>query len=232
MADRPSNALSEALGRRLPFGEREIDYLVVAASGEDQLAALPRTLERFPARNVLWAGPPAGGYSARELQKSLALQRVPIITAQKGQALDLGVGARLEVLATGLRGAVLLVEWERFRLLLPVGLDFESMPALMKDRRQGPVTALLLAESGYAPLNPPEWIERWRPQAVLLSVAAGDPDGLAQSAGVGGCERLHPAAHRPGRLDPAEHRWAAGVGGGGEAVRVRRIGGKSNSLTD
>lgn len=73
---------------------------------------------------------------------------------------------------------MLLVEWERFRLLLPVGLDFESMEALMKDRSQGPATALLLAESGYAPLNPPEWIDRWYPQAVLLSVAAGDADGL------------------------------------------------------
>ncbi len=98
-----------------------------------------------------------------EVQKSLARGRIPIITAQKGQTLDLGDGARLEVLAAGLRGAVLLVEWERFRLLLPVGLDFESMQALMKDRSQGPVTALLLAESGYAPLNPAEWIERWRP---------------------------------------------------------------------
>jgi competence protein ComEC len=173
-----SNALSEALGRRLPFGKREIDYLVVAASGEDQLAALPRALERFPVHNVLWAGPPAGGYSARALQKSLASQRIPVITAQKGQALELGEGARLEVLETGLRGAVLLVEWGRFRLLLPVGLDFESMQALMKDSNQGPVTALLLAESGYAPLNPAEWVERWRPQAALLSVAAGDPDGL------------------------------------------------------
>jgi beta-lactamase superfamily II metal-dependent hydrolase len=40
-----------------------------------------------------------------------------------------------------------------------------------------PVTALLLASGGYAPLNPPEWIERWRPQVVLLSVAAGDAQG-------------------------------------------------------
>ena len=45
--------------------------------------------------------------------------------------------------------------------------------ALIKDHCLGPVTALL-ADGGYAPLNPPEWIERWRPQVVLLSVAAGD----------------------------------------------------------
>ena len=173
-----SNLLSEALGRRLPFGERQIDYLVVAATGETQLAALPRVLERFPVQNVLWSGPPAGGYSARLLQKSLAAQRIPVITTQKGQVLDLGSGAKLEVLAAGLRGAVLLVEWDRFRLLLPVGLDFESMQALIKDADQVPVTALLLAESGYAPLNTAGWIDRWRPQAILLSVAAGDPDGL------------------------------------------------------
>lgn len=36
----------------------------------------------------------------------------------------------------------------------------------------------LLAEGGYAPLNPPEWIRRLNPQVVLLSVAPGDRQGL------------------------------------------------------
>jgi len=172
------NALAEALGRRLPFGQRQLDYLIVAGSGEPQLAALPRLLERFPLAQVLWAGAPAAGYSARLLQKSLADQRIPLINAEKGQALDLGQGARLEALAVSRRGAVLLLSWQRFRLLLPVGLDFESMSALLRDKTQPPLTALLLADSGYAPLNPPEWLARWRPQLALLSVAAGDPDGL------------------------------------------------------
>jgi competence protein ComEC len=82
------------------------------------------------------------------------------------------------MLAATRRGAVLLLEWKRFRALLPVGLDFDSLDALMKDARQGPVTALLLAEGGYAPLNPPEWIARWQPQAALLSVGAGNLEGL------------------------------------------------------
>jgi len=33
-------------------------------------------------------------------------------------------------------------------------------------------------ERGYAPANPPEWIDRLRPQVALLSVAADDRDGL------------------------------------------------------
>jgi competence protein ComEC len=119
-----------------------------------------------------------GTYAARELRQVLAEEQIAIVTVQDGQELDLGKGARLQVLSANKRGAVLLLEWDRFRLLLPIGLDFEGMEALVEDKQQGPVTALLLAESGYAPLNPPDWIARWNPQVVLLSVAADDRDGL------------------------------------------------------
>jgi beta-lactamase superfamily II metal-dependent hydrolase len=42
----------------------------------------------------------------------------------------------------------------------------------------GPVTALLLAQSGYAPANPGQWLTTIKPEMMILSVAAGDPDGL------------------------------------------------------
>ena len=37
-----------------------LDYLIVAAAGEEQLAALPRLVERFPPGQVLWSGPRGG----------------------------------------------------------------------------------------------------------------------------------------------------------------------------
>ena len=37
---------------------------------------------------------------------------------------------------------------------------------------------LLLADSGYAPINPPQWIDNIHPQLIILSVAPGDKDGL------------------------------------------------------
>jgi competence protein ComEC len=171
------NLLSDALGRRLPLGAGKLDYLIVGAASEEQLAALPRLVERFPPGQVLWSGPVAGEYSARQLRQALTDLRVPIVDAQAGQILELGQGARLHVLAVEPRGAVLLLEWGDFQALLPVGFDFDSMEALMKDRHLTTMTALLLADGGYAPLNPPEWIERWRPQVALLSVAAGDREG-------------------------------------------------------
>jgi hypothetical protein len=126
---------------------------------------------------VLWSGPQGGGSSARQLQQFLADRNLPLIPAQEGQVLDLGEDASLEVLSVGQRGAVLLLRWKRFSVLLPIGLEFESMEKLQKEPRLTLVTALMLADSGYGPLNPPEWVKRWNPQVVLLSVAAGDREG-------------------------------------------------------
>ncbi|HEX9618424.1 MAG TPA: hypothetical protein VGA03_13510 [Anaerolineales bacterium] len=38
----------------------------------------------------------------------------------------------------------------------------------------GPMSALLLADHGYLPINPPEWIANLRPQVALLNKAAGE----------------------------------------------------------
>jgi hypothetical protein len=127
---------------------------------------------------VLCAGLTHGTRAGRDLRSALSQLGIRPIPDQAGQVLDLGGGARLIVLAVGPRGAVLSLEWESFRALLPVGMDFETLEALQADRTLTPVTALLLADSGYAPINPPEWIKKLKPQVVLLSVVAGDFNGL------------------------------------------------------
>jgi len=57
-------------------------------------------------------------------------------------------------------------------------MDFEALDTLLKRQDLAPLTALLLADSGYAPLNPPELITALQPQVVLLSVAPGNSQGL------------------------------------------------------
>ena len=105
------------------------------------------------------------------------LPKFSCIESRVGAYLCLGQGARLEVLAAGKRGAILLVEWNNFRALLPVGVGFEDLEALRYGRAVGRVSALLLAESGYAPANPPEWIANLNTQLVLLSVSSRDGGG-------------------------------------------------------
>jgi competence protein ComEC len=172
------STLSNQLGRRLSPLNRSLDWLIVAAPQEEQVAALPAVLERFPAEKVLWAGNSEASYPALQLHARLTENSVPIHYATAGDALDLGYGARLEVLSATPRGAVLLVTWGDFRALLPVGLNYASLEALDYGEKVGPVDVLLLADSGYAPLNRADWIGNLQPQAFLLSVAADDEFGL------------------------------------------------------
>jgi hypothetical protein len=72
----------------------------------------------------------------------------------------------------------LLLEWENFRILLPVGMGFDEMETLENGKSIGRVSGLLLADGGFAPLNPPEWISNLQPQVVLLSVSPKDATGL------------------------------------------------------
>jgi len=170
--------LSDELGRRVPTFNRKLDWLVVAATEEDQVAALPRVIERYPPDDVLWSGNVEGSFSARVLADFLTLQDIPVTTAEPDQVLDLGNGAILQVLAVGPRGSVLLLEYKNFRGLLPIGMSFEAMDELRNGASIGPVSVLSLADSGYAPSNPPEWINNLNPELILLSVEAGNKDGM------------------------------------------------------
>jgi competence protein ComEC len=174
--------LSDGIGRRLPPLDRRLDWLIVASTQEEQLAALPRTLDRFPPEEVLWAGNLDASFSSRQLDSWIDERSIPVTQAEVGQEVELGRGAVMRVMAVSPRGCILLVEWGGFRALLPVGVDFDSLEALDEGEAVGPVTLLLLAESGYGPSNPPAWLANLRPQISVLSVAAGDPNGLPAPA--------------------------------------------------
>ena len=174
--------LSDELGRRLPAFNRKLDWLIVAGTEEDDVAALPRVIERYPPEAVLWSGNTQASFSSRVLNEYLSLQDVQVTNAEADQVLDLGEGATMKVLATGPRGAVLLVEWKNFRTLLPIGMSFEALDELRNGAKIGPISVLALADAGYAASNPPEWITNLNPEIVELSVDAADQNGMPDSA--------------------------------------------------
>ncbi|HEX9838921.1 MAG TPA: ComEC/Rec2 family competence protein [Anaerolineales bacterium] len=172
------STLADEMGRRLSSFNRRLDWLIVAGTEEDDLAALPRVIERYPPDAVLWSGNTQASFSSRVLNEYLSLQDILVTTAEPEQVLDLGEGATLRVLTTGPRGAVLLIEWESFRALLPIGMSFEALDELREGAGVGPVSVLALADSGYAASNPPEWITNLNPELVVLSVDAADQNGM------------------------------------------------------
>jgi competence protein ComEC len=177
-----ASMLSDGLGRRLPSFNRRLDWLIIASTQENQLSGLPRVVERIPPSRVLWAGNVEASFSARSLEELFINKGVPVTRAETDSKLDLGEGAILHFLNVNSRGAVLLLEWNEFRALLPVGMNFSVQEELNYGETIKPISLLLIADSGYAPINPPEWINNLNPQLIILSVSAGDPDGLPHEA--------------------------------------------------
>lgn len=173
-----TSLLSDGLGRRLPPFRRQLDWLVVAFPQGKNLASLPRLLDRFPPDQVIWAGPESTTRSVDYLRADLIEREIPVTAAEPGHCLDLDAGASLCFLTVGKRGAILLLAWDHFRAMLPVGAAADDFHALNMGADVGPVNVLMLAESGYAPLLHPEWLANLNPQVVLLSVAPDDPSGL------------------------------------------------------
>ncbi|HSK88014.1 MAG TPA: hypothetical protein VK880_06655, partial [Anaerolineales bacterium] len=170
--------LSDELGRRLPTFNRKLDWLIVAGTEENDVAALPRVIERYPPDVVLWSGNKEASFSAGVLNEYLSLSDIQVVNAEPEQTLELGDGATLRTLTVGPRGAILLIEWQNFRALLPIGMSFEALDELRSGAGVGPVNVLLLADAGYTPSNPPEWIANLNPELVLLSVDAADENGM------------------------------------------------------
>jgi len=173
-----TSELSDELGRRLPFFSRKLDWLIIASTQEEQLAALPRVMERYPPDNVLWSGNVQASFSAQTLDKFFAENGIPVSRAEAGQKLELGGGALIEVQAAGPKGSALLIQYKDFRAFLPIGLSAGMLEELEFGNVVGKVDVLLLADSGYAPSNPPDVVENVNPKLVVLDVAAGDKSGL------------------------------------------------------
>ncbi|HAV79053.1 MAG TPA: hypothetical protein DCX53_17015 [Anaerolineae bacterium] len=170
--------LSDELGRRVSSFDRRLDWLIIAGTDEEQVAALPRVLERYTPDAVLWSGNRQASFSSRVLNEYLVLQSIPVTDMETDQVLDLGEGATLTALTTGPRGAVLLLEYKNFRALVPVGMSFEALDELRYGKSIGPVSVLSLADAGYASSNPEEWILNLNPELIVLSVDAADQNGM------------------------------------------------------
>ncbi|MGD8814834.1 MAG: ComEC/Rec2 family competence protein [Anaerolineales bacterium] len=170
-------ALGDALGRRLPLLHRSMDWILVAGTDDDQVGGLAGVVERFSVGGALLAGPP-GGSAYRRLIETFHAQGVAITRAETGMAMDLGAGAWLGVAHVGERGAVFLIEYGRARVLLCPGADPELVHAMMRDASIGSVSAVLLACGGCEAANPRPWLDHLDPWVTLISVNAGNREGL------------------------------------------------------
>lgn len=181
--------LMEALGGELPAGARRIDLVVLTHGQDDHVSGLVTALERFDVGAVL-AGPLPGSSAAYQAWRdALAQRRLPLRLALAGDRVDLGGGARLEVLAPGarpVRGAgddqndnsvVLRLVYGEVSFLLTGDLGAAGEAALLARGGDLRATVLKVAHHGSDSSTTPSFLAAVRPRLAVVSVGGGNGYG-------------------------------------------------------
>ena len=172
-------AIAAALGRNLPFYDRRVDLVVITHPQSDHFGGMPALLERYDVGSVL-ASPvevDAAGY--RSLRESIREAAVPYREAAAGQAVDLGGGARLSVVAAPERAGdpndasvVLRITMGRASFLLTGDIGTARERALVRSGADLRAVVYKVPHHGSGTSSSPELLRAVDPLVDVISVGA------------------------------------------------------------
>jgi competence protein ComEC len=174
--------IAQALGRVLPASERRIDLMVLTHAQDDHVSGLVEVLQRYEVGAAL-AGPLEGATEAyRAWRDELVSTGVPLFTPQAGQQIDIGDGARIEVLWPDpelLRGTeddfnnnsiVLRVVYDNISFLLTGDLAADGEQALLDTPADLNATVLKVGHHGSDGSTTAAFLDAVDPALAVISV--------------------------------------------------------------
>jgi competence protein ComEC len=177
-------AITNALGRRLPFYDRRIDLVVLTHPQLDHFGGLPAVLERYDVRRLLVS--PLEGESASYRAWAAAVRRssIPHDEAARGQAIDLGDGATLHVLAAPARASdpneasvVIRLQMGAASFLLTGDSGPAAEATLVRSGADLRATVYKVPHHGSATSASAEMLAAVAPLIDVISVGRGNPFG-------------------------------------------------------
>jgi|YelNatPaOPRAMG01_1025707.scaffolds.fasta_scaffold50665_2 competence protein ComEC len=184
-----SQALRVALGRRLPFWQRELDLVLLTETAPTRMAGPVAAIERYRA---LAAGRPGRARTSPQWerwQEILARQGLEPVALGRGARVTLDDGVILEVLFPGpqpLEGVepgarddslVLRISYRAFRALIPGAAGPAAQRALLALETDLGSAVLLVPRQGEHHALDPRFLEAVRPAVAIVSAGAGYHEG-------------------------------------------------------
>jgi len=180
-------ALSEALGRQLPFHDRRIDLVVVTHPQADHIGGLPAVLESYDVGAVLESAHEIESPFHEALVDAAEAAGVPRYAAVLGQTIDLGSGARVDVIGPdgGPRArsdpndasTVLRVVMGDVSFLLTGDIEADGEAALVRSGVELRATVLKVAHHGSSTSTTAAFLSRVAPVVDVISVGASNSHG-------------------------------------------------------
>ena len=181
--------IENALGRNLPFDDRRLDLVVLTHPQADHLAGLEAVLQDYDVRAVLDSPVANGTRAYKEWKAELQSAGVTVTTADRGQFIDLGDGATLDVLSPdaddpllptydlNTDSTVLRLTMGDASFLLTGDLDAAGEANLIRAGADLHATVLKVGHHGSDTSSSPAFLTRVSPQIAAISVGAHNTFG-------------------------------------------------------
>ena len=189
----------EQLGEQMPFWDHSLDLVIATHPDDDHAAGLVTVVERYDVDGVMTNGATAddAGYAA--LLAAAQATGAPVLVAQPGQTIDLGDGARLDILSAGGDAAmadndasvVARLTYGELSVLLTGDAGEAAEASLLAGGQLAPAVALKAGHHGANTSSGAAFLAVVRPRVVVISVGADNSYGhpapamLARAAEVG-----------------------------------------------
>ena len=173
----------DGLGRALPFWDRRLDMVVLTHADLDHFGGLPEVVRRYEVKRVMENGLPSdeGLYTAwrQELSKSGPTE---LFTAVRGQRIDLGGGAVMDVLgpppepivgagsADNNNGVVLRLVYGKVSFLLTADIEAEAEKELTASGVDLRSAMLKVGHHGSRTSTTPAFLRAVNPAAAVVSL--------------------------------------------------------------
>ena len=196
---RYSSRVLAQLGEQMPFWDHSLDLVIATHPDDDHAAGLVTVVERYDVDGVMTNGATAddAGYAA--LLAAAEATGAPVLVAQPGQTIDLGDGARLDILSAGGDASmadndasvVARLTYGELSVLLTGDAGEAAEASLLAGGQLSPIVVLKAGHHGANTSSGEAFLAVVRPQVVVISVGADNSYGhpapamLTRAAGVG-----------------------------------------------
>ena len=179
-------AITPALGRHLPFYDRRLDLVMLTHPQLDHIGGLPTVIDQYAVGRVLSSPAQVDSAAYRAWSDALRATNVPVVPAERGQAIDLGNGARLTVLSprqtsdpTSLNDASLVARLSigGVSFLFTGDITAGGESALVRSGMDLSTTVLKVAHHGSSTSTSPAFVARASPLVDVISVGADNAYG-------------------------------------------------------
>jgi competence protein ComEC len=179
--------LAQRLGEELPFWERTLDLVALTHPQEDHLGGLIDALERYDVRQVIASPYEADSAGYEEWRTRIDEREVAYREATAGDAIDLGDGITLRVLApdpaivalddANNESLVLKLTWRDVSFLLTGDIEVEAEEELIQSGADLRATVLKVPHHGSATSSSAAFVQAVQPELSVVSVGQNNPFG-------------------------------------------------------